>query len=93
MHLLADKVNVVPGRIQRRVCEHIGHDLDPISGTDERGCRRVPKDMQRYVLVEAGEPRILGDEVFHRPSGQSAATVAKEERGAGRGVRVLSSLP
>jgi hypothetical protein len=40
MHLLADEVHVVPGRVQRRMCEHIGHDLDPISGTDERCCRR-----------------------------------------------------
>jgi hypothetical protein len=55
MHLLADKVNVVPGRVQRRMCEHIGHDLDSIPGTDERCCCRVSKDMWRDVLVEAGE--------------------------------------
>ena len=76
MHLLADKVDIVPGRVQRRMCEHVGHDLDPISGTDQRCCRRVPKDMRRYVLVEAGEPCILRNEVFHRPGRQAAAAVA-----------------
>ena len=50
-----------------------------------------PEEITR--MVEAGEPCILGDEVFHSPRGNAAAAVAQKERGAGRGVRILSSLP